>query len=130
MTPGQLTFDDLAPAKGRTDPAIEARLWVDDNPEVYLSMIALAEMDKAAGLRGSIGLYAEVVRRPDWRRRLGIRTPHRDGRPYLVNNTLRAGIVRLIIADRPDLADVFETRRSKSDPQGATSTWGGDATTA
>ena len=127
----QLTFDDLAPAtSGRTDPAIEALLWVDYNPEVYLSMIALAEMDKAAGLRGSIGLYAEVVRRPDWRRRLGIRTPHRDGRPYLVNNTLRAGIVRLIIADRPDLADVFETRRSKSDPQGATSTWGGDATTA
>ena len=119
----QLTID-LTPT--RTD----ARQFVADNPETYLAMIALADMDKAAGMRGSIGLYAEVVRRPDWRRRLGIRTPHRDGRPYLVNNTLRAGIVRLIIADRPDLADVFETRRSKSDPQGATSTWGGDATTA
>jgi hypothetical protein len=118
MTPGQLTIDDLA-------PATEARQWATDNPETYLSMIALAEMDKAAGLRGSIGLYAEVVRRPDWRRRLGIRTPQRDGRPYLVNNTLRAGIVRIIIADRPDLACVFETRRSKCDPPGAQSTWGG-----
>ena len=113
----QLTIDLTA----RND---EARAWATDNPAVYLSMIALAEMDKAAGLRGSIGLYAEVVRRPDWSRRLGIRTPHRDGRPYLVNNTLRAGIVRLIIADRPDLADVFETRRSKCDPVGAQSTWG------
>lgn len=122
----QLTFDDLAPAKsGRTD----ANAWAAENPEIYLAMIALAEMDKAAGMRGSIGLYAEVVRRPDWRRRLGIRTPYRDGRPYYVNNTLRAGIVRLIIADRPDLCDVFETRRSKCDPAGAQSTWRGDATT-
>jgi hypothetical protein len=43
---------------------------------------------------------------------------------YYVNNSARAGIVRLIIADRPDLRDVFETRRSKCDPLGAQSTWG------
>jgi hypothetical protein len=107
-------------APTRTDAAA----WVAANPAAYLAMIALADMDKAAGLRGSIGLYAEVVRRPDWRRRLGIRTPHRDGSGYYVNNSARAGIVRLIIADRPDLRDVFETRRSKCDPLGAQSTWG------
>lgn len=37
------------------------------------------------------------------------------GCPYLLNNTARAGLVRLLIAEQPELARAFETRVSRAD---------------
>lgn len=104
--------------------------WITANPEAYAGIVWLADRDAAAGLRGSIGYYAELLRRPrDWPAGLrtimsrGVTRP--EGHVYVINNSIRALLVRRIAAEHPRIADVFETRRSKADPVGAASTWQG-----
>lgn len=105
MTPPlQLTLDNTT--------LLEAMAWRDANPEAYRQIIAWAKED--AEVRGYCAMqaYIEALRSPAIARRLGLRRDFDD--PFAINNNLRSGLTRLVLADHPTLP--FRPRRSKCDP--------------
>lgn len=75
-----------------------------ENPGTYTELVALAREWRAAGHdRIGIASLFEVLR---WQR--GISGRDADG--FRLNNSYRANYARLILANEPDLAGVFEVR--------------------
>ena len=87
------------------DPIDQAFLeFHHNNPQVYRTLVGLAREWKAAGHgRCSISMLFEVLR---WDS--GMRTTSKDG--LKLNNSFRSRYVRIISANEPDLAPMFETR--------------------
>lgn len=79
------------------------------NPTVYRTLVRLAREWVNSTGRNKVGIGAlyEVAR---WQ--IAIDTNDPD---YKINNDFRAYYSRLIMAQEPDLADLFELRRSKAD---------------
>lgn len=74
------------------------------NPHVYDELVRRAREWRDAGHdRCSIGMLFEVLRWDE-----GIRTTSGDG--LKLNNNFRSRYVRIICANEPDLAPMFETR--------------------
>ncbi len=79
------------------------------NPAVYAALVRLArEWVRNTGRR-KIGVSA-LFERLRWEIALSTTDPD-----FKVNNDYRAFYARRIMAQEPDLADVFETRRSAAD---------------
>ena len=97
------------PAVVSRDPALEAERWRDANPAGWRMLVGWALSDLERGRRCSIAFLCELLRRPEYH------TARVVGCPYLVNNTARAGLVRLLIAEHPELARCFEVRASRAD---------------
>lgn len=120
---GQLALDvdrALPRVAPRTKQQLE-REWLDENPEAYRALIYLTSRDLRNGVTPSIGYDAELLRRPwDWDPELreimtsGVRRP--DGHTYTINNSIRALLARRIEREHFDGRDVFNKRRSESDP--------------
>jgi len=73
------------------------------NPRVYATLVRLAREARAVGhQRVGIAMLFEVAR---WQ--LSIQT---TGDDFKLNNSYRSRFARLIMAQEPDLAGVFETR--------------------
>jgi hypothetical protein len=98
----ELTVDRLA----------DAVCWKEKNPRAYKWMVECARDDVAKGFRPSVALYVEVLRRPHWAARLGLR---RSDAQFLIRNALRADIARLIMREHPDLTGTFLTRKAGND---------------
>lgn len=78
------------------------------NPGVYEALVRLAREARAQGLeRVGIGLLWEVLRWELLHKRV-----EADG--YKLNNIYRSRYARLIMANEPDLAGVFEVRELRS----------------
>jgi hypothetical protein len=103
------TLTSAPPAVVSRDPALEAARWRDANPEGWKMLVGWALSDAQRGRRCSIAFYCELLRRPEYH------TSRAVGCPYVLNNTARAGLVRLLIAERPELARCFEVRASRAD---------------
>jgi hypothetical protein len=93
-----------------TDPLSDAVEWAEKNPDAFYQIFLWAIDDIDHGSRPSIGLYAELLRRPHFANRLRL-TP--SDQSYLINNNLRANIARLINREYPKIA--FPTREAKAD---------------
>jgi hypothetical protein len=79
------------------------------NPQVYKALVTLARKAKARGkTRVGIKALVEVVR---WE--LSLETA--GDFEFKVNNSHAPHFARLIMAQEPDLAGIFETRRSTAD---------------
>lgn len=78
------------------------------HPEVYSALVQFTRDAKAAGIRVGIKAVFERVR---WEMRVDRRTG--DGE-YLLNNNWTSHYSRLIMAQEPDLAGFFETRRMRA----------------
>jgi hypothetical protein len=91
------------------DPLEGARAWKRDHPRAWALLVRWARADAARGRRCSIGFYAELLRRPEWWTGEAVADDE-----YRLNNTFRAGLVRLIVWEHAELADAFETRRSRA----------------
>lgn len=90
---------------------VDARAFAEyhaDNPKVYglLRRFAL-EARRAGRDRLSINLLFERVR---W-----YTDVETVGDSFKVNNTFRAWYARLLMAEEPELAECFETRKAKAD---------------
>jgi len=72
----------------RVDPLADAVAWRRKNPQTWLWMVECARDDVAQGYRPSVALYVEILRRPHWAARLGLR---RSDAQFLIRNALRAG---------------------------------------
>jgi hypothetical protein len=82
----------------------------EKNPWVYAELVKLARRARSRGARKvGIGMLAEIVR---WRRFMATQDFNSG---FKLNNNYRAGYVRLIESQEPDLAGVFETRASVFD---------------
>lgn len=106
--PGGFTEAERRHLAGR-DPMTEALRWREANPAGWRMLRHWALADARRGRRCSIAFYAELLRRPEYH------TVQVGGCPYVVNNTARAGLVRLLIARYPELEHSFERRASRSD---------------
>lgn len=74
------------------------------NPQVYRALVRLAREWRDAGHRRcSINMLFEVLRWDE-----GLRTHSADG--VKLNNNFRSRYARIIAANNPDLAHLFETR--------------------
>ena len=93
----------------KPDPLLAAKNWRSNNPHAYAQLYEWALEDKKNGSRPSIGLYAELLRRPHFANKLRLR--HSDHK-FLLNNNLRAELARLL-NDQCDLG--FPTRHAKGD---------------
>lgn len=82
-----------------------AREWCRRNREAWWWMCMTAAERASKGERFGIADLAEEVR---WRKRA-------EGDPFKLNNTLRAPLARLLIAQYPHVAPYIETRKSKAD---------------
>jgi len=80
-------------------------LFHRDNPEIYVELVDLARVAKGHG-RTRIGIRHlwEVMR---WNRFIKTNRPDGD---FKLNDHFHSRYVRLIIAENPDLASIFETR--------------------
>lgn len=84
------------------------RAFHEESPHVYAKLVQLAREARAVGQqRVGIGMLWEVLR---WQ--LFVATTSDDG--FKLNNNHRSRYARLIMAQEPDLADVFETRELRS----------------
>lgn len=107
----QLSLDDIA---------VDARLadavaWKDANELAYRQIVEWAAFDQDNGVRPSIDLYFNLLRRPHFARLLGVRSM--DG-VVLANNNLRSQVARLVATEHPRFADKkrgFEFRKATSD---------------
>jgi hypothetical protein len=112
---GQLSIDTV-------DPLADAVAWKRKNQTAYSQLVEWAYEDQKhfnlgkRGSRPSIGLYAELLRRPHFANRLRL---VRSDVAFLVNNNIRADLARLIMRDEPAIK--FETRRATAD------VWNGEA---
>ena len=91
------------------DRTIEQRFWDfhEANPNVYYALVSLARQAREAGKkRVGIAMLWERMRWELW-----VRT---HGDDYRLNNNFRSRYARLIAAQEPDLADVFETRKLRA----------------
>lgn len=78
------------------------------NPHVYQALRRLAlDLARNGRSRIGIGMLFEVMR---WQRLVAT-----TGEEWLLNNDYRAPYARLLMASEPELAGIFETRRSKAD---------------
>lgn len=101
----QLTISEAPDAK--IPLAVRFAEFHAKNPHVYAELAMLARRAKRTGAaKIGIGQLYEVLR---WRHMLATR-----GDEYLLNNDWRAGYARLLMQE-PDLAGMFETRRSIMD---------------
>jgi hypothetical protein len=91
------------------DPLADAVHWAHRNPDAYWQLRRWARDDRANGHRPSIGLYAELLRRPHFANKLRL---IRSDVSFLINNNLRADLARLLNREF-DLG--FPTRSAKSD---------------
>jgi hypothetical protein len=89
----------------------DAESWKRDNPAAYTQAVEWAFEDYRQGIRPSIDLIANLLRRPHFAAKLGLK---RSDAVYRVNNNLRSKLARLMAAEYPDtLGDKrrgFETR--------------------
>jgi len=80
-----------------------------ENPQVYATLVRLArEWRVHRGRRAKIGIGA-LWERARWELNL-----HTQGSAFKLNNNLRSRYSRLISAQEPDLADLFETRQLRA----------------
>ena len=79
------------------------------SPEVYSTLVAVARQWVAATGRRRLGI-ATLYERARWE--LAVSTSDPD---FKLNNSYRAYYARLIMIREPDLADLFETRKSEAD---------------
>lgn len=85
---------------GTLDPLTDAVQWVHKNQEAWVTLIEWAHQDVAAGGRPSIGLYAELLRRPHFANLLRLQ---RTDTAFLINNNLRSSLARLLNREYPSL---------------------------
>jgi len=78
----------------------------DKHPEVELRLVALARKAKRRGRKVGIGALWEVMRWSFWM--------DDDVEEFKLNNNYRSRYARLLMAQYPDLAGFFETRRLTS----------------
>lgn len=98
------------PRRERPAGASEAafRAFHEANPHVYRALVELARTAKAQGAAEiGIGMLWEVLR---WR--LFFETTDRN---FKLNNNHRSRYARLIMAQEPDLAGIFEVRELTSE---------------
>jgi hypothetical protein len=81
-----------------------------ENPELYKVLVDLTREYIAKTGRNKLGI-AMLFERARWE--IAVTTGGDDG--FKINNSHRAMYSRLIIEREPDLAGVFETRRSRED---------------
>lgn len=80
------------------------------NPHVYWKLVEIAyEVAVKGKTRYGIGAIFERLR---W-----ISTFETVGDPYKLNNNFRAFYVRRVQEEHPELAGLFETRRSRADKE-------------
>lgn len=91
--------------------SIADRFWAfhDKSPEVYSTLVALARQWVARTGRRRLGI-ATLFERTRWE--LAVSTSDPD---FKLNNSYRAYYARLIMVRESDLAELFETRKSKAD---------------
>ena len=106
---GQLSIDTV-------DPLAKAIAWKEKNEVAYSQILLWADEDMRHGSRPSIGLYAELLRRPHFANKLRL---VRSDVSFLVNNNLRADLARLVMREWPQIK--FETRKATAD------VWNGEA---
>jgi hypothetical protein len=101
MTPGQLTIDDLAPAKGCTAPDLGWRKFVADNPRCYAEMVGRGHYCVANHLHFSVYALFEFARNlaPRWG----------EG-PYLINHLWTHAARAMLVSDYPEFAKHLRTR--------------------
>jgi hypothetical protein len=90
---------------------LKARFWEfhNANPSVLEALIDMADEARRRGVKTSIAQLFEVLR---WERTVMV---DRGDSEFKLNNSYRALYVREIARRRPDLADMFATRRSLAD---------------
>ena len=94
------------------DTLAAATAWRKRNPHAYHALVEWATEDAANGSRCSIALYVELLRRPHFAKKLGLR---RSSAQVLIDNDLRADLARLIMREHKELRGCFRTRSSKAD---------------
>lgn len=105
----ELDIEDLVAPTYEKEATIQERFeaFHAANPWVYRAFERLtADALEHGHARVGIGMFTEVIR---WQ--YGRRT---EGEPFKINNTHRSRYVRLLIANHPEWAGVFETRELKS----------------
>jgi len=90
------------------DPLGQALSWRKANPAGWELLVSWALADAADEGHCSIALYVERLRHPAYR------LNQVEGCPYLVDNTARAGLVRLLVGEHPQLAGAFTMRASRA----------------
>ena len=103
----QLSFGEISPGVTGEKIMKDAADWRFRNYSAYMAMKRKAVERLSEGRRTSIAELAEEAR-------YTMRLNGYDG-AFRVNNTTRAGLARLMIAEEPALARVMETRPSKAD---------------
>lgn len=96
MTAAQTALD-FAPPRGRTDPGLEARAFLDDNPEAYGLIVKWAFRDVAEHTRPEMHCYLYLLRKRPWIKR--------GARAYKCNHNWSRYLVDIVIADYPELGD-------------------------
>ena len=109
----QLALLDLPAAEAEDaaderDPRREAEKWREANPQGWKLLVGWARSDRGAGRHCSMKYYGERLRHT-------VHTNRVDGCPFLINNTAFSGLVRMLLAECPELEGAFETRRSRAD---------------
>lgn len=107
MSAQQLSMAEIAPGVTGEKIMKDAADWRFKNYSAYMAMKKKAMERLAEGRRTSIAELAEEAR-------YTMRLNGYDG-AFRVNNTTRAGLARLMIAECPALAKAIETRASKAD---------------
>lgn len=85
---------------GTLDPLSDAVSWAFKNQDAWTTLVEWAHQDVAAGGRPSIGLYAELLRRPHFANLLRLK---RTDKAFLINNNLRSSLARLLNREYPSL---------------------------
>jgi hypothetical protein len=89
--------------------AARARAFHTQNPHVMQKLVEIARDLRARGVR-QVGI-ALLFERLRW-----LSTVRTEGDPYRLNNSFRAFYARQLMADHPELAGMFTTRESTTDP--------------
>lgn len=107
--PTLFDFPKIVPADARLPLRERFQKFHSDNPAVYRHLVRLARERIARTGEKHLGIAAlvEVLR---WD--VAVQTLSTE---WKFDNSLRAPMARLIMAQEPDLAGVFETRRSVAD---------------
>ena len=101
----------IIPGIDPDDEALAARFeqFHQDNPHVYTILVRLArEWIRRTG-RQKVGISA-LFERTRWEIAIATNDPE-----FKINNNHRAFYARVIMRDEPDLADLFDVRRSVAD---------------
>ena len=79
----------------------------DAHPEVYVEVVRLTRIAKARG-------YTKLGISLPWERMRWTFKVDQGDEEFKLNNNYRSRYARLIMAQEPDLADIFETRELKA----------------